>query len=168
MRLTLAQARALNISEDILWRAEQWGMSLEDAIRIEERKVTPIPVRPKRTRPTDGFDSKLERDFAEVLKSAEHDGRIMQWWHHPCGFKLAANCYFHPDFLVAPTHSERLTFIEVKGWFREDAKIKTRIVAPMYSCFRWLLVTREGRHGWEVRNIDDRGISSPVQVSWIV
>lgn len=181
MRLSIAQARALNIDEDIIRRAQEHAAFAERSEAIRER-LEVEPPRPKRAKPADGFDSKLERDFAEVLKRAEREQWIRRWWHHPCGFRLAPKCYFHPDMLVEPARYQhydpasgfrsgdnRLTFVEVKGgWFRDDAKVKTKVAAEMFPCFRWLIVYREKQHDWDIREVDHRGIGmSPIHVPWI-
>lgn len=177
MRLTLTQARTLNIDEDIIRRAEEHASQAERSEAVRER-LEVEPPKPKRSKPADGYDSKLNRDFAGLLVSAKARGWIHEWWYEPFGLRLAPKCYYHFDFLVDPLypvdigeyHEEhRLVCIECKGgWFRDDAKVKTKVAAEMFPCFKWLLVYREKRTAWDVREVDHRGIgTSPIRVPWL-
>ena len=61
-----------------------------------------------------------------------------------------------------------LVMVEIKGFMRDDAAVKIKVAAELYPCFRWLLVYRAGRHGWDVRNVTHTGIgTSPIHVPWI-
>ncbi len=175
MRLSFEQARLLNIDEDIIRRAQECVVRQSEAARVQ-------PPKPKPIRPADGYDSKLERDFAEALKRAEREQWIKRWWHHPCGFRLAPKCYYHVDFMVMPKRysefdpvqgysdgDDRLTCVECKGgWFRDDSKVKIKVAAEMFPCFRWLLVFREKRTAWDVREITTQGVGTcPIIVPWI-
>jgi hypothetical protein len=170
-RLSFAEARRLNIDERIIRMAEQHAAQAERSEAARER-LEVEPPKPKRAKRDDGYDSKLERDFADVLVIAKSRTLITEWWHHPFRFRLAPTCYFQPDFLVdtqANEWHEPLTLIEVKGgWFRDDAKVKAKVAAELFPCFRWLIVYREKQHGWDVREVDHRGIGrEPVRIPWI-
>lgn len=127
------------------------------------------PAPPSRA-PDDGLN-KTERAFRDdVLEPAKSRYVIGQWWREPVKLRLAGRTWYTPDYLVASAVStlQLFTFIEIKGWLREDAAIKVKVAAEMYPYFRWLLVYREGRHGWRVHHVTDRGISiNPISVPWI-
>jgi hypothetical protein len=170
VRLSIVQARALNIDERIIRLAEQDGV----ATKFLDAELKAEPPKPKRAKPADGYDSKLERDFAECLKRAEREQWIKRWWHHPWRFRLAPKCYYQVDAMVEPFYPDdyllpRLVCIEVKGgWFRDDAKVKVKVAAEMFPCFQWLLVFREKYHDWDVREVTSRGIGrEPIRVPWI-
>jgi hypothetical protein len=121
--------------------------------------------------PDDGMN-KTERAFAEVLKAACRRMAIAQWAREPITFRLAGRTRYTPDFAVWPVIHEaddfRFTLIEVKGFMRDDASVKLKVAADTYYRFRWLLVRHEGRHGWDVREVNSRGIgTSPIRVPWI-
>jgi hypothetical protein len=124
-----------------------------------------------RTRPDDGMN-KTERAFAETLVLSKSRGLIDDWEREPFKVRLAGRTWYTPDFLVwpnsTPTEEARTTFAEVKGFMRDDAAVKLKIATRLYPRFRWLLVYREGRHGWEVREVTRTGIgTTPIHVPWI-
>jgi hypothetical protein len=113
----------------------------------------------------------LERRFAGTLRLAVERRLVRQWMREPFRLRLAGGVTYRPDFLVWPEPASdwRVTFVEVKGGlFRDDAKVKTKVVADRFPMFRWLLVTRDAGRGWEVRTVDCNGIGrKPIIVSWI-
>lgn len=158
-------------------------MSYEDAKRLGIGHLHPAErdeIRPNSggivlpphgsIKPDDGMN-KTERDFSEMLKAGWNATQIAQWNREPITFRLAGRTRYTPDFLVWPdarNWDTRFTFVEVKGWLREDAAIKIKVVADLFPCFRWLLVYREGRHGWKVFEVTRKGIGTqPIQVPWI-
>jgi hypothetical protein len=128
------------------------------------------PSKPQRTQPADGMN-KTERSFSETLVIAKSRTLIVDWYREPVKLRLAGRTWYTPDFLVEcfDLHEhEPLTFIEVKGWMRDDAAVKLKVAARTYQCFRWLLVTRYGLHGWTVREVTHTGIgTTPITVPWI-
>lgn len=89
------------------------------------------------------FSSKLEYDFARELDHQELLGNITQWWYSPCKFILAAGkaCTYTPDFMTIDAQGF-VRFFEVKGYWREDARIKSKIFAEKFP-FELTIVTRE-------------------------
>lgn len=156
MRLSIAQARALNIDEAIIRQAEESPPPAE-------------PPTPKRAKPADGMN-KTERAFAEMLDAMLHAEQISGWMREPVKFRLAGRTWYAPDFVVCPAWSPNTPryMVEIKGFMRDDAAVKLKVAAEQYPCFRWLLVRRAGRNCWETREVDRRGIGAdPVQISWI-
>ncbi len=162
MGLTYQQAKALNIGH--LHPAASGARSDEAIIRELVGERAPPP--PKRTR----GPNKLEAAFMEVLDAAQINRYIAHWRYEAITLRLAGRCRFTPDFLSEPRwQGDKFTFVETKGpYAREDSLIKLKVAAETYPCFRWLLVTRAGRHGWEVRQVDRNGIGrEPIVVPWI-
>lgn len=58
--------------------------------------------------------------------------------------KLADDTRYSPDFTTIEPDGT-VTMWETKGFFRDDAKVKIKVAARQYRCFRFVLVTRE--HG---------------------
>jgi hypothetical protein len=112
--------------------------------------------------------NKTERAFAEVLAHAFREGMIYWWDREAIKLRLAGRTWYTPDFTVNCPHAPELYMIEVKGFMRDDAAVKLKVAAGIHDCFRWLLVRRDGRHGWDIREVNSRGIgTSPVRVPWI-
>ena len=70
-------------------------------------------------------------------------------WHRFEGvtFKLADDTRYTPDFAVQTT-SGQIEFHEVKGFWRDDARVKIKVASKMFP-FRFLAVTKE-KAGWKV------------------
>ena len=77
--------------------------------------------------------------------------QLRQWGYEPgiqrITLKLADDCRFTPDFDYVDEHG-RWVFVDVKGFQREDALIKAKVAARVYSQFRFQIVKRDGS-GWE-------------------
>ncbi len=158
MGLTYAQAKALGLGS--LHPAASGQTDAEVLRRLGVEDVVPQGGH----QPGDGMN-KTERSFAETLN--QHMDEILVWYFGSFKLRLAGATWYTPDFYVN-LYSHRPTLVEVKGFFRDDAAVKLKVAAETYPCFRWLLVRREGRHGWNVREITRTGIGvHPIQVPWI-
>ncbi len=156
MGLTYEQAKSIGLGH--LHPAASGGGS-------KERELLGRPEK-RPSKPADGMN-KTERAFDAMLCQARLAGLIRGWWREPTKFRLAGNTSYAPDFLVWTTPAH-LNFIEIKGFMRDDAAVKLKVAADQYPCFRWLLVVRDGRHGWEVREVTRNGIArATTNVEWI-
>jgi hypothetical protein len=167
-RLSFAEARKLNIDERIIRVAEQHAAQAERSEAVRER-LEVEPPKPKRAKAADGMN-KTERAFAEMLDQSLRYEQISGWRREPVKFRLAGRTWYTPDFVVCPAWSPNTPryIFEVKGFMRDDASVKLKVAAELYPCFRWFLVRREGRNGWDVREITSRGIGTyPIVVPWI-
>jgi hypothetical protein len=146
MRLTLAQARKLNIDPVVIRQAKGQAREANN----------------------DGMN-KTERAFAEMLGNSVH---VARWMREPIKVRLAGRTWYTPDFGVWPDpgiQEYKFTLVEVKGFMRDDAAVKIKVAASLYPEWRWLLVRRAGRHGWLGREVTSRGIGTvPVQIPWIL
>lgn len=82
--------------------------------------------------------NKTEANYAyqlEMLKKAE---QILEWRFEPLKFKLATRTFYTPDFLVVK--EECLEIHEVKGFWKDDARVKIKVAAQMYPWFKWAAV----------------------------
>jgi hypothetical protein len=163
MRLTHEQAKALGpAAREVVERIEREEVHAS----LTERELLGDEPPRERKSPGDGMN-KTEQAFAELLDT-RYD--VIKWWREPIKLRLGGRTFYTPDFLVEPAgwNWPVLAFVEVKGFMRDDAAVKLKVAASAYPCFRWLLVVRAGRHGWEVREVDSRGIGrEPVRVEWI-
>jgi hypothetical protein len=136
--------------------------------RSKERELLDrLDPKPPSQAPRDGMN-KTERAFAaDVLDAACARHEIARWWREPVKLRLAGRTFYTPDFLVMMP-DDRLVFGETKGRMREDAAVKIKVATELYPCFGWLLVYREGRHGWRVHRVTAAGIGiDPIEVPWI-
>jgi hypothetical protein len=87
-----------------------------------------------------GTMNKTEARYEEeVLKPALHAGEIA--WYRFEGFKLrlADKTFYTPDFAVMLASGE-IECHEVKGFWRDDARVKIKIAADQYP-FRFIAVS---------------------------
>ncbi len=97
----------------------------------------------RRAKRLDGYDSALEARYAaEVLTPLHHTKGIAGWWHPAPKLFLAEKTFYTPDFLV--WRSGWLECHEVKGYWREDARVKIKVAAEHYPCLRFLAVEHAG------------------------
>lgn len=168
MGLSYAQAQSLGIGH--LHPAKSRDRSAEQ--ELLDRYARPLHVASAVEQ--DGLN-KLERRFRDrVLEPAYVGGRIGRYWREPVKLRLAGRTYYTPDWLVMTSLGEHglpalFTFIETKGFMRDDASVKLKVAADSYPCFRWLLVTRpSAKDGWLVREVTSSGIgTSTILVPWI-
>jgi hypothetical protein len=64
--------------------------------------------------------------------------------------KLAHDTRYTPDFWVQEDDGT-ITFVECKGFWREDAKVKIKVAAEMYPMFRFRAV-RYSKKTWHVEH----------------
>lgn len=95
----------------------------------------------------------LEADYAALLERRKRIGEILDWRYEPFRIILADRTTYQPDFfIVAPDRT--LEFHETKGWFREDARVKVKVVARMFPWFKFVVVTRPSkRQGWKYEEV---------------
>ncbi len=117
----------------------------------------------------DGMN-KTERAFYDMVMVSP---MIIKIRREPLNFRLAGRTWYRPDFGVwtrgqFSEGDRRFTLVEIKGWMRDDAAVKIKVAAELYPEWRWLLVHRNGRHEWNVRNVTRTGISrESIQIPWI-
>jgi hypothetical protein len=165
MGLTLDQAKSIGLGH--LHPGVARNRSAEQD--LVDRFMPPATTAAVRS---DGMN-KLERRFRDtVLEPAWTRHDIGHYFREPIKLRLAGRTYYSPDFLVTSRPGEHgippaITFVECKGFMREDAAVKLKVAASAYPCFGWLLVTRD-RWGWHVRRVDGSGIGrEEITVSWI-
>lgn len=98
-----------------------------------------------------GVMNKTEAAYADHLKGLQAAGEIV--WHKFEGikFRLAANTFYTPDFLVMKPDGQ-LEAHEVKGYWQDDARAKIKIAADMYPV-KFIAVmarTKKAGGGWSV------------------
>lgn len=100
-----------------------------------------------RGRVAPGRMNKLESAYDAHLWSLHREGQIL--WHkfEAIKLRLADNTHYTPDFFILPA-SGILECHETKGFWRDDARVKTKVAAAMYP-FRFIAVSKTKGGGWE-------------------
>lgn len=113
------------------------------------KKETEKPVQLKAKK----YDSGWEQAYAYNLDLRKIAGEIEEWVYKPWKFILAPKTTYEPDFLVVPV-TGMLEIHEVKGYWRDDARVKWKAVMEKHRWFRFFVVKKEGS-GWDVREEGD-------------
>lgn len=85
-----------------------------------------------------GERNKLEASYEQYLECRKQAGEIQWYKFEGIKFKLADNCTYTPDFAVLLANGE-IELHEVKSIFRDDARVKIKVVAELYP-FRFIAV----------------------------
>jgi hypothetical protein len=96
------------------------------------------------------YASHLEEIYAGVLDIQKLDGAVHAWWYEPFSLRLAPHTFYLPDFLVQLANGS-LEVHEVKGHWRDDARVKWKVAASLYPCFVFVAVQRRGNRWTEER-----------------
>lgn len=93
--------------------------------------------------------NKLEAEYAQELENQKRCGLILWWAFEPMKLRLAGNTYYSPDFGVL---AYRLEFHEVKGFWRDDARVKIKVAAEHFPFVFRAIKKKKQRDGggWDV------------------
>lgn len=95
--------------------------------------------------------NKLETMYATTLEALKKGGAIHDWGVHRITLKLADDTRYTPDFDIV--HNDgTIEFRETKGFMRDDAGVKLKVAAKEFPHYRFTLVTRDRKLGWQLRN----------------
>jgi len=112
-----------------------------------------------RSRPTPGVMNKLEQAYALELDGYKAADAIVEWWYEPIKLRLAKRTWYTPDFMVQ--HADgTLEFVEVKGRWEDDARVKIKVAAEKYWPFFMTAIQKASKKdggGWTKESF---GISS--------
>ncbi|WP_245586479.1 DUF1064 domain-containing protein [Metapseudomonas resinovorans] len=93
--------------------------------------------------------NKTEAEYDRLLKQRQHAGEILWYRFEGVKLRLADKTFYTADFFVMNAAFE-LEVHEVKGFWTDDARVKTKVAADQYP-FRFLGITKGKRGaGWEV------------------
>lgn len=99
------------------------------AVRAVARSVE--PTKPEKL--PGRFKSKWEADYAQRLGTLAIAGAIEYWGYETIKLRLATGAWYTPDFVVRI--NGRLEVREVKGFWREAARVRIKVAAEQ---FPWL------------------------------
>jgi len=90
--------------------------------------------------------NKTEAAYADNLEAKKKAGVIIDWKFEALKFRLADRTFYTPDFLVI--NKDNMELIEVKGFWRDDARVKIKVAREMFPWFAWTAV-KVYRGGWK-------------------
>lgn len=114
------------------------------AVNVAEYKA----LMSKRGRPRG--PNRTETAYGGYLELLKRQNVVSWYGFEVITFKLAHDTRYTPDFSVCLSNGE-IEFHEVKGFFRDDAKVKIRVAAAMFP-FRFMVV-RKLKRGWDVETV---------------
>lgn len=94
--------------------------------------------------------NKTERQYGSYLRGLYQAGRILDYSFEPLKLKLADNTFYTPDYLVV--FPDRFEFHEVKGFWRDDARVKIKVAARLFPWFRFIAIKLVNQQ-WEIEEI---------------
>jgi hypothetical protein len=90
----------------------------------------------------------LEQAYAANLNVGISTGQLLDWKYEGLKFRLAKRTWYTPDFVVL--HKDlHLSIDEVKGFWRDDARVKIKCAAEMFPWFEFRAISSNGRD-WDV------------------
>lgn len=111
---------------------------------------TPVATLP-RPEPRRGTMNKLEARFRDEVLA----GKVRWYDFEAVKFRLADGAWYTPDFVVQDAHG-LYCFYEVKGFWREAARVRIKVAADKYP-FPFIAVTRNRKTGeWEYERFSGR------------
>lgn len=115
--------------------------------KFRDAVLAQAPIVPPKSATPRGMN-KTEAAWERELKHEQERGRIRWFGFEAVTLKLAENrCRYTPDFCVVMADG-RIEFHEVKGFWRDDARVKIKVAARLFPWARFVAVTRKGM-GWE-------------------
>lgn len=83
--------------------------------------------------PKTKFASLTEARYDLKLRVMKQNGEIIDYRYEPFNLRLADGAAYKPDFLVV--YPDRFEFHEVKGYWREAARVRFKIAAKELPWF---------------------------------
>lgn len=93
-----------------------------------------------------GTMNKTEAAYAQELELRRRVGEVLWYKFEGLKLRLADNTFLTPDFFVMGKDNV-LEVVEIKGFWTDDARAKTKIAASMYP-FKFTAI-KKVKGGWE-------------------
>lgn len=88
-----------------------------------------------------GKMNKTEQEYEQQLKWRQRSGEVAWYKFEGIKLRLADSTFYSPDFFVMLSDGT-LEVHEVKGHWRDDARVKIKVAAELYP-FRFIAVTKK-------------------------
>lgn len=96
--------------------------------------------------------NKTELAYSQLLNQRVAVGEIINWRFQEITLRLGDDLRYTPDFLVRMPNRE-LHLHEVKGFMRDDARVKLYAAAAQWPIFKFWLCKFVRRIGWEITEV---------------
>ncbi len=99
-----------------------------------------------------GKMNKTEAEYAQYLELQKHSGNILWYKFEGIKFRLGDACHYSPDFAIMRSDNS-MEIHEVKGFWRDDAKVKIKIASEMYP-FKFIAIKKlpkKSGGGWSIQ-----------------
>lgn len=113
----------------------------------------PAPITARGIAPKSHMNG-LETRYDSYLRLLAHAGKVLWYRFEGVTLRIGHDTRYTPDFAVL-TDDLTLELHEVKGYMRDDARVKLAAAAQMYP-FRFLLVRERPKRiggGWDVQEV---------------
>ncbi len=121
---------------------------LPDAAKLKTKTMASVRVR-EATAGMNGTEARRATELDAMLKA----GLIAAWWWESFTFRLADRTTYTPDFLIQENDGS-LRVEETKGGFwRDDARAKTKIFAALYPFPTRVLQEKKRGAPWQIEDI---------------
>lgn len=94
--------------------------------------------------------NKTEAEYAAVLEGEQWRDEIIWYGFEAITLKLADDCRYTPDFVVVNSDNV-IEFREIKGFWRDDAKVKIRVAARLFPWAKFVAIRKRRKKdggGW--------------------
>jgi hypothetical protein len=91
--------------------------------------------------------NKLETAFAQELEGQRIAGQLLWFEFESQKFQLADGAWYTPDFPALRADGRQVVF-EVKGFWREAARLRCKVMATRFPHIEVIAVTRNRRRQW--------------------
>ena len=140
----------LKAKQVVVAKAKGGGKTYEAELARQARALDVLDPR--------GEMNSWERMRAQELEATRAAGHLRSWKFDDVILRLANNTRYRPDFMLvyAETHGIRVVFEEVKGHWRDDARVKIKVAATLYPQFEFRALRRRRKKdggGWQVEVI---------------
>ena len=92
--------------------------------------------------------NKTEAAYMALLEARKRSGEVVWYGFEAVTLKLADDTRYTPDFAVILADMT-IEMHEVKGFWRDDARVKIKVAAAMFP-FRFFAVKKEKGGAWSV------------------
>ncbi len=98
-----------------------------------------------------GVMNGTESKYAAELEMLQRSGQIEWWAFEPIKLKLADRTFYTPDFCMMQSDGT-IVFVEVKGHWEDDARVKIKVAAKIFPMFRFIALKPRSKNnggGWD-------------------
>ena len=100
-----------------------------------------------------GSMNNTEAEYDALLRLQRHAGAVLWYRFEGLKLRLADSTFYTPDFAVMADDGV-MECHEVKGFWRDDARVKIKVAAEQYP-FRFVAVTKRAKKdggGWAIES----------------